>query len=235
VRAVEAKVTGDGSVMAAAGCMMGVRPTMMAKPQEIPENVAGGYNKNTHADLMNDLIVMAFQCDATRVISYMLEDERSEFIYSHVPRRNFSAAGSTPAADNKGCGNYHGAQHAGNPDEFATISWWHSTKVAALAARLDAIEDSPGVSVLDNSVIMYAAAMHGSNHKSNQLPVVLLGGGGGTLHTDQHVKYADTPGDRPLRDLYYTLFNKTFGLNEPSFGTHTAGIPNAYMTEIVKG
>ncbi|HEX3852202.1 MAG TPA: hypothetical protein VHW01_14630 [Polyangiaceae bacterium] len=54
------------------------------------------------------------------------------------------------------------------------------------------------------------------------------------LLTDQHVKYADTPGNRPMRDLYYTLLNKTFGLNVPSFGTHTANIPSSYLTEILK-
>jgi secreted PhoX family phosphatase len=67
---------------------------------------------------------MAFQCDVTRVVSYMLEDERSEFIYSHVPLRNFTAAGSAPAPGTQVCGNYHGAQHAGNTnDDFSTISW----------------------------------------------------------------------------------------------------------------
>lgn len=86
--------------------------------------------------------------------------------------------------------------------------------------------------MLDNTVIMYAAAMHGGNHQSNQLSVALIGGGGGTLKLDQHVKYADTPGDRPMRDLYYTLLNKSFGMNVTSFGTHIQNIPNSYMTEI---
>ena len=91
---------------------------------------------------MNDLIVMAFQCDVTRVISYMMEDERSEFVYDHVPKRKFSATGSVPGTGN--CGNYHGAQHAGDVnDDFSTISWWNAGKAAALCERLDAIEDSP--------------------------------------------------------------------------------------------
>ena len=44
---------------------------------------------------MNDLIAMAFECDVTRVISYMLEDERSEFTYDNVQERAFTADGST--------------------------------------------------------------------------------------------------------------------------------------------
>ncbi|HEX3854148.1 MAG TPA: DUF1552 domain-containing protein [Polyangiaceae bacterium] len=236
VRTVETSVTSTSTAIAAAGCTIGTRPTMAAAPQGIPDNVPGGYSKETHANLMNDLIVMAFQCDVTRVISYMLEDERSEFIYSHVPLRNFTAAGSTPASGTQVCGNYHGAQHAGNTnDDFSTISWWNSSKVAALATRLDAIQDGEGASILDNTVIMYSAAMHGGNHQSNQLPLALIGGGGGTLKLDQHVKYGDTPGDRPMRDLYYTLLNKTFGMNVASFGTHIQNIPNSYMTEILNG
>ncbi len=232
VRTVESNMTSTSTAVVSAGCTVGARPTMAATPSGITDNV-GGYSKETHADLMNDLIVMAFQCDVTRVISYMLEDERSEFNYSHVPNRTFTAAGSTLVPGGKGCVEYHASQHNAYQD-FATICWWNSTKVAALASRLDAIQEGEGVSILDNSVLMYAAAMHGSNHKSNQLPVALIGGGGGTLKTDQHVKYGDTPGDRPMRDLYYTLLNKTFSMNVASFGTHIAGIPNSYMTEILK-
>jgi hypothetical protein len=231
VRTVETNVTATSTAIVSANCKVGTRPTMTAAPRGIPINVPGGYSKETHADLMNDLIVMALQCDVTRVISYMLEDERSEFIYSHVPKRVFTASGSTPGTGT--CVEYHSSQHT-DYQSFASIGWWNSGKVAALASRLDAIEDGNGVSILDNTVIMYAAAMHGSDHHSDRLPVLLIGGGGGTLLTDQHVKYSDTPGNRPLRDLYYTLLNKTFGINVPSFGNHTANVANSYMTELLR-
>jgi hypothetical protein len=53
------------------------------------------YNKGDHADAMSSLIVMAMQCDVTRIITYMLEDERSEFTCDHVTKRKFTADGST--------------------------------------------------------------------------------------------------------------------------------------------
>ncbi len=237
VRTTEQNVTAVSTGMAtsSANCMIGTRPTLQATPDGIPDNTAT-YSKETHANVMNDLIVMAFQCDVTRVISYMLEDERSEFIYSHVPLRNFTAAGSTPAKDmSQTCGNYHGAQHAGAAnDDFATINWWQSTKIADLCSRLDALMDGEGVSILDNTVVMYSSSMHGGNHQSNQIPLALIGGGGGTLNLNQHIKFPDTPGDRPFRDLYYTLLNKTYGLNVPSFGVHSMNVPNAYITELLK-
>jgi len=38
---------------------------------------------------MNDLIVMALQCDVTRIITYMLDNSRSDLVYSWVQRRDY--------------------------------------------------------------------------------------------------------------------------------------------------
>ena len=236
VRSVEVNAQAVSQGMATADCAKTTRPTLKAQPKDIPTNTAD-YSKEKHADIMNDLIVMAFQCDVTRIISYMMEDERSEFVYSHVPKRKFAAAGSTPSTNaTDTCGNYHGAQHAGSAnDDFATINWWQSGKISALAQRLDALPDGDGATMLDNTVMMYASCMHGGNHQSNDLPVALIGGGSGSLKTDQHVKFPDAIGsDRPMRDLYYTLLQKTFNINVPSFGTHINNIPNSLITEILK-
>ena len=236
VRTVELNAGSVSQGMATADCAKTARPTLKAAPKLIPNNTAD-YSKEAHADVMNDLIVMAFQCDVTRVISYMMEDERSEFVYSHVQKRKFTAGGSSPGTNaTDTCGNYHGAQHAGSAnDDFATINWWQSGKISALAQRLDAIPDGNGSSMLDNTVMLYASCMHGGNHQSNDLPVALIGGGSGTLNTDLHVKFPDAIGsDRPMRDLYYTLLQKTFNINVPSFGTHINNLPNSLITEIVK-
>jgi hypothetical protein len=236
VRTVEMDATAVSSGMATADCAKGSKPTMKAQPKDIPTNTAD-YSKEKHADVMNDLIVMAFQCDVTRIISYMMEDERSEFVYSHVQKRKFTAAGSTPYANaTDTCGNYHGAQHAGSAnDDFATINWWQSGKISALAQRLDALPDGDGATMLDNTVILYASCMHGGNHQSNDLPVALIGGGSGSLKTDQHVKFPDAIGsDRPMRDLYYTLLQKTFSINVPTFGTHINNVPNSLISQILK-
>ena len=236
VRTVEQNAQAVSTGMATADCAKGTRPTMKAAPKLIPGNTAD-YNKGSHADVMNDLIVMAFQCDVTRVISYMMEDERSEFVYSHVPKRVFTAAGSTPSASaTDTCGNYHGAQHGGSTNnDFSTINWWQSGKISALAQRLDAIPDGDGATMLDNTVMMYASCMHGGNHQSDDLPVALIGGGSGSLKTDQHIFFQQGVGtDRPMRDLYYTLLQKTFNINVPSFGTHIKGLPNALITQMLK-
>jgi hypothetical protein len=230
VRAVETKATqlsmGMGGL---ASCTPIARPTMaQVLPDKAKQNTAT-YNKGDHADVMNDLIVMAFQCDATRIITYMLEDERSEFAYSHVPRRTFTATGSAAGTGN--CGEYHNNGQHGEQNEFATITWWNVGKVAALCAKLDAIKEGDK-SILDNSVIMFGGAMHGSNHACNELPIAMIGGGGGKLKTDQHIVLQN----RWLRDLHTTVMKDVFGMSGAGvddFGISRAGKPAMSMREIL--
>jgi hypothetical protein len=190
------------------------------------------YNKGLHADAMNDLIAMAFECDATRVISYMLEDERSEFVYDHVNLRRFSSDDSTSpgSAEPLGtCPEYHISQHDAVDDAFATITWWNVGKVAELCRKLDAIQEAPGVSVLDTCVVFLGACMHGSDHLPGDLPVALVGGGKIGLKNDQHVQL----GSRPLRDLYFTLMNDVYGLGLSDFGRNVNGAPIARIAELL--
>jgi hypothetical protein len=171
---------------------------------------------------------MALQCDMTRIVTYMLEDERSEYTYDHVKRRKFTATASTEDTGN--CGNYHGSQH-GSQDEFATISWWNVGKVADLARKLDAIKEANGLSILDNSVILFGGCMHGADHSCDRLPTALIGGGGGKLKTDQHLVLGTTP----LRNLHYTLMTDVFGLDVTDFGNNPGGAPVAKLPGILKG
>ncbi len=185
----------------------------------------GGYEKGRHADAMNDLVAWALGCGATRFISYMLEDQRSEFEYSHVLRRTFTSSGSTLAGGT--CGEYYAAQ-AGAGDDFASITHWNVGKVAELCARLAEMPDEDGRSVLDNTVVMLGSAING-NYSCANLPTVLIGGGGGRLRTDQHLAL----NSRPMRDLYITLMNEVFGLRETDFGVNATGAPLATIDALL--
>jgi len=230
VRAVENRVRAASADMGGVGCTLPAMYDMPSVEQsaEAPRQTTASYDKGLHADAMNDLIVMAFECDVTRVISYMLEDERSEFTYDNVEERAFTAESSSPKGG--ACPEYHTAQHTGG-DVFATITWWNVGKVADLCRKLDAIEEAPGVSVLDNSVVFLGACMHGGNHAANQLPAVLIGGSNLGLKNDQHLAL-DT---RPLRDLYFTLMNDVYALGVGDFGQNVTGAPPASVSELLTG
>jgi hypothetical protein len=228
VRAVERRVAGVSASMANLAC---ARPATDHWPHveqsaTAPRQTTDDYDKGLHADAMNDLIAMAYECDVTRVISYMLEDERSEFIYDNVEERAFTADGSSPKGGP--CPEYHAAQDAGG-DPFATITWWNVGKVADLCRKLDAIEDAPGVSVLDNTVVLFGACMQSGTHAADMLPAALLGGGNLGLTLDQHLVLDK----RPLRDLYVTLLNDVFGLGVAAFGQNLTGAPTTPLRELL--
>jgi hypothetical protein len=229
VRGVEKRVVGVSAGMGGAGCAVPASTDMPRVEQSAvaPRQTTETYDKGRHADAMNALIVMAFECDVTRVISYMLEDERSEFTYDNVQERAFTAASSKEKGG--ACPEYHIAQHDGG-DVFATITWWNVGKVADLCRKLDDIQEAPGVSVLDNTVVLFGGCMHGGNHLADELPLVLIGGGNLGLGNDQHVVLEK----RPLRDLYFTLLNEVYGLGVADFGRNLTGAPPSIIREILK-
>jgi len=235
LRAVEVKATQASAGMGGLACTPIAKPTMSDPNKPVNNNDyarqnSATYYKGTHADVMNDLIVMAFQCDATRVISYMLEDERSEFTYDHVTRRTFTQTGSTEVGGT--CPAYHNGGQHGTQDDFASITWWNVGKVAELCSKLDAIKEENGQTLLDNTLVMFGGAMHGSNHNCSELPMVLIGGGGGTFKTDQHVVFQQ----RWLRDLHHTVMTRMFGMSGPDvdgFGMERADQPKTEIKEIL--
>jgi len=184
------------------------------------------YQREVHADLMNRLIVMAFQCDLTRVVSYMLDDARSPFEYSHVEIEEFG--GTT------GSLNFHdGAQHNADPlnNAYASITKWFAKKTTDLAQLLDDIPEGEGT-MLDNTLMLFGSGMHSDDHDAADLPIVLIGGGSTFAH-DQNVVLPAYPEDRQLRDLHYTILNRYFELGVDSFGDDLTGAPNEELSEIL--
>jgi len=51
-------------------------------------------------------------------------------------------------------------------------------QVAYIAKKMDAVQEGPRT-LLDNSMMMYCSSMMTGNHNADQLPVIMLGGGGG--------------------------------------------------------
>ena len=190
-------------------------------------NTPGDYNRGSHATLMTDLVVMALQCDITRVVSYMLDDARSDFVYDFIKEREFTDDGSAPKDNN--VGGYHGLQHAGDRSNgFATIGWWMASQANDIASKLAAIDDGDGANVLDNTVITFCSGMNGGNHDAGNIPIALIGGGGKTasgtvLKRDQHFAFGT---EQALADVHLTVLNHCFGCDLDSFGASEGELPD---------
>jgi hypothetical protein len=178
------------------------------------------YNRNNHAEVMIDLVVMALQCDTTRVVSFMLDDARSDYVYNFVPLRAFTDGGSTPTTGAPG--NYHETQHSGDrSNTFATIGHWNAQKANQFAQKLAASLEGEK-SILDNSVVVFNSGMHGGNHDAGNIPTALLGSGGGVLKTNTFHNFA---GEKQLGNIYVTLMRNVYGMQGATIGSGNAIIP----------
>jgi hypothetical protein len=223
VRALEKRVADPSMQVSGASCAELTRPDAVYGVGNVPSD----YDRDAHAELMIDLVVMAFACDRTRVCSFMLDDARSDFVYDFLPQRRFSDTGSEPADGT--VGGYHGLQHAGDRnDGFATIGWWNAQKAAELAGKLAAIEEGDAGNLLENSVITFCSGMHGGNHDPGDLPVALIGGGGKTasgtvLKLDQHFDFGS---EQRLADVHLTILREVFDCPVESFGSSSGIMPD---------
>ena len=91
-------------------------------------------------------------------------------------------------------------------------------QLAYIARKLDAVAEGDRTA-LDNSIIMLCSSMMSGIHDANQLPVVILGRGGGKLETGRILDYLDKP-NRRMCSLYLSLMDK-FGVRLEKFGDST--------------
>jgi hypothetical protein len=211
VRALEGSIASAGPL----GCAVGARPTQNYAVGSTPAD----YNRNTHADLMIDLVVMALQCDVTRVVSFMLDDSRSYFIYDFLQSRVFTDATSTPGTTTV-MGSPVGLVNTTTTNaDYATLNRWFIEKLARLCGKLEAIPDGNGT-LLESATVWCGSEMHGVNEDGLDLPIVTVGGGGGRLRTNQSLDFAKTTRQTErLANLYLTFIRNVFDLPDQTFGT----------------
>jgi len=160
---------------------------------ELPELPAGIPNFDERINLMFDMIVLAYQANMTRVVSFMMAAEVSNQAYSHI---------GIPDA-------FHPLSHHNNApsslDKLSQLQTWHSQVIARFAAKLADIPDGEN-NLLENSILLYGSNMSNSNaHDHFPLPSVVLGRGAGTIKGGQHLKYDD---HTPLSNLLLTLLQR---------------------------
>jgi Protein of unknown function (DUF1552) len=175
-----------------------------------------------HADLMIDLVAMALQCDVTRVVSFMLDDARSDFNYGFLKERVFTPTGSTEGTAPVSGGGLHGLAASGDINNgYATVNFWFVEKLARLCQTLASIPEGSGT-LLDAATVWFGSEMHGPNDDGRDLPIITVGKGGGRLATNQYVDFATTPRQTErLANLHLTFLRGVFDLPVTTFGGQT--------------
>ncbi len=156
-----------------------------------PAGVPDEYDE--HVEMLFDMLALAYQADVTRVSCFQMARELSGRTYPNigVPEAHHSIS--------------HHQLQPHNIEQYTKINTHHVSLFSKLIERMHNIPDGDGT-LLDHTIMLYGTGMgDGDHHTPYNLPVILVGGGGGTLEGGRHMKYEM---DTPFMNLGLTLLDK---------------------------
>ena len=109
---------------------------------------------------------------------------------------------------------HHLLSHTNGAD-WLKVNQFFVRQLAYIANRLSRIQEGQRT-LLDNSMILFCSSMMTGGHDNNQLPVVLLGQGGGQIRTGRVLDFLNQP-NRKMCSLYLSLMEKA-GVRLNRFG-----------------
>jgi len=142
--------------------------------------------------LMTDLMVLSWQTDMTRVITFQMGHEMSGRAY---PELGFGDA------------HHPCTHHQGDPEKIektTKINMLHTKMFSYWLDRLKATQDGDS-NLLDSSMLLYGAGLSDANlHLYTNLSLVLVAGRNTGLKGNMHVKY---PNRTPMTNLLLTMLD----------------------------
>jgi hypothetical protein len=176
------------------------RATPLGVPPEFGEYI----------QVMFDLLVLAFRTDSTRVATFLLANEGSNRAFPEIDIAE---------------GHHYLTHHQNNEDKISKVSeidLWYVRQYARFLEKLEQTRDVDGSSLLDNSMIVYGSGnADGNRHTHTNLPVILAGGGGGTLTRGRFA----TVGGVPMSNLLLSLADR-MGAKVERLGDSTGHLSN---------
>lgn len=146
----------------------------------VPDRPGENYNVTEKAQIMADLITLSFQCDLTRVQTFMLANAGSG--------RSYNFLGISE-------GHHQISHHQGlqsNHAKLEQINRWEMEQFAYLLERMKNTQDVDGTPLLDTcTVFMSSEISDGNRHNHDDLPVILAGNCRGYFDTGRHVRFAE--------------------------------------------
>jgi|SRR5579871_2155074 len=183
--------------------------------QQVPlvEHPAGiPANWEDHVKLIFDLMVLAYQTDLTRVITFMFGHEQSGMTYPQI---------GVPDA------HHPISHHQREPEKVAKTAKINAYHVKMFAYLMDKLRNTPDGDgkLLDHVTLIYGAGIADSNsHAPVNIPFLLAGGGAGHLKGGRHTNMKGTP----LANLHLTLMDQ-FGVKWERIGDSNGRVDPAML------
>lgn len=206
-RKLDEYLTGIREIERRIGTNVAAAPVDVDVDYAIPDGIPGDYQD--HMRLMCDMLVLAFQTDSTRVATMMFANA--------ADNKNYRKIGVPD-------GHHDLSHHGGNPDKLkkiAEINRFHVQQLSYLLQKMKSVKEGERT-LLDNSMICYGSGISdGNRHNNENLPIILAGGGAGTVETGRHLRY-DT--ETPMCNLFMSMLER-MEVNVPFIGDSTGKLP----------
>ncbi len=168
-----------------------------------PDGIPGTLTE--HIRLMYDLMVMAFQTDATRISTFMLASEGSNRTYPEVDVNDA----------------HHGLSHHRNDEEkvvkIQRIDQYLMDQFAYFIDRMKSVKEGDKT-LLERSMIVYGSGISdGNRHRHDDLPVLILGQANGAITTGRHMVLDS---ETPMTNLFLSMLD-TVGAPTERLGDST--------------
>jgi hypothetical protein len=150
-------------------------PATCAKPATKPAATAADYP--AQVKVMSDLMVLAMQCDSTRIITFMLGNAGSNRAYNHlgITRGHHDISHHNSTAENLGA--------------LKQIGTWEVEQLAYLLTKMKSVTEGDKNMLYNSSVFWSSEISDGNRHNHDDYPVIFAGAGGGAFTPGKHVLY----------------------------------------------
>ncbi len=176
-----------------------------------PEGVPRSFEQ--HMKILFDVMVLAWQSDSTRIMSFMYANAGSNRSYRNIEVKD----------------GHHNLSHHGNSDEkqaqISKINLYHMNLFTYFLDKLHSTAEGQGT-LLDNCTIVYGSGIaDGNRHAHHGLPILTIGDNGGQFKTGEHFQFDK---ETPLTNLYLTM------LQSADQQAETFGDSNGILQELQK-
>jgi len=175
-----------------------------ARPAGVP------FDFEEHVALMYDLMLLAYQANVSRVITFMVSREVSNRTYAQVGVSD---------------GHHAISHHQNRPDKMEKNVRIQTFNVGMFGQFLEKMRSTPDGdgTLLDHTVLLYGSNMSNSNqHDHFPLPNLVVGGASGRMKGGRHLKYPDRT---PMANLLVSMLDKA-GVRQETLGDSTGALSN---------
>ena len=164
---------------------------------------------------MMDLMILGFQTDATRVISYLMAREDGMGFGDNFPKIALGLQGHHTISHDKATGHW---------EDWGRLDRWYAKQFAYFINKMKNTKDIHG-SLLDNTLILYGSACS-TTHNARNYPLILAGGSKMGVNHGEYTIF-DEKQER-LSNLYLNMLNR-LDVNTESFSDSTGKLSTSIL------